>query len=117
MDKRIYIICPVRGVTEEQAKEIMKYVETLENNGDVCHFPPRDVKQDSDTGIDICQRHLEAMECCEEVHIFWDASSKGSHFDLGMAFAMGLPWKLIRNYTEDTEGKSYLKVIKGLEKK
>ena len=32
--------------------------------------------------------HLEAMLGCEEVHVWWDPTSSGSHFDLGMAYML-----------------------------
>jgi len=109
----IYIICPVRNITKEQQQEIEEYVYQLENkyNQDV-HYPPRDVNQDDETGFNICNYHLEALKNCQKVHIFWDNNSKGSHFDLGMAFALGKKIKLIKAYQQDIKEKSYLKVIK-----
>lgn len=56
------------------------------------------------------------MKEADEVHIIWDVNSKGSHFDLGMAFALGKPIHLIEALQPDTEGKSYLKVIQAIGK-
>jgi len=55
------------------------------------------------------------MRSADIVYIVWDAESKGSHFDLGMAFAMHKPVFLVKALQPDPEGKSYLKVIKSLQ--
>jgi hypothetical protein len=59
--------------------------------------------------------HRKAMLESNEVHIFWDRESTGSHFDFGMAFALGKKIKLVKLFGADTNGKSYLKVIKRLD--
>jgi hypothetical protein len=110
---KIYIICPVRGGVPG---DVHQYVSALEDDGHVVHFPPRDVPQHDPTGMMICSAHLGAMHCSDEVHIFWDVNSKGSHFDLGMAFALDKKIKLIKIYHPDTEGKSYVKVMQIWEK-
>ena len=114
-NKRVYIICPVRNITQEQQKEIDEYVKKLEKEGISVHYPPRDVDQSDPLGFDICSAHREALEESDEVHIFWDVNSKGSHFDLGMAFAFSKDVRLIQFYQNDNKGKSYLKVIKWCE--
>lgn len=87
--KRIYLICPVRQCTPEQKKEIDQYVEALETQGHWVHYPPRDVDQTNDDGgLRICREHRTAMLTCNEVHVWWDPRSTGSHFDLGMAFML-----------------------------
>lgn len=111
---KIYIICPVRNVTEDQIKEVDDYVHALENEGHSVHYPPRDVNQDDETGLGICEAHAQAMQEAERIDIFWDVTSKGSHFDLGMAFISKKPLKLVKSYHTDNVGKSYEKVIKAL---
>ena len=110
---KIYLICPVREINEETCKFIGEYVDKIESNGNSIHYPPRDVNQDDSTGLNICLSHLRAIEKCDEVHIYWDVQSKGSHFDLGMAFALKKPIFLFGQGEPDNEGKSYLKVIQG----
>jgi nucleoside 2-deoxyribosyltransferase len=112
---KIYLVCPVRNVTKEQIAEIDAYVEKIEKEGHEVHYPPRDVNQDDETGINIVEAHKNAMMECDRVDIFWDKTSTGSHFDLGMAFMSNKPIKLIRLYQEDSVGKSYVKVMKILE--
>ena len=110
--KRIYVICPVRHITEEQKIEIDNYVKKIEKQGYKVHYPPRDVIQEDATGWNICEAHRNAILKCDEVHIFWDTTSIGSHFDLGMAFVLRKKLKLIKSYHKDKKEKSYLKVIK-----
>lgn len=85
----VYIICPVRNATAEQRERIDRYVEDLEASGYEVHYPPRDVNQENDDGaIRICQEHRDAMLRCDEVHVWWDRTSTGCHFDLGMAYML-----------------------------
>jgi hypothetical protein len=108
---KIYVLCPVRnGVPDE----VYSYVEWLEKEGNIVHFPPRDAPQDDPTGNAICSAHRKAMRGCKYVDVFWDVNSKGSHFDLGMAYALGKPVRLVKLYQPDTEGKSYVKVMKSM---
>ena len=108
---KIYIICPVRNVTEEQQKEIDDYVKQLEIDGHIVHNPKYAVDQNDSTGFQICLGHYQFMKDCDAVHIFWDKDSSGSHFDFGMAFALGKDITLVKSYKPDSEGKSYLKTI------
>ena len=108
---KVYLICPVRNVTEEQQIEIDTYAKQLENNGIIVHNPKYDAPQDDPTGFIICETHLNAMKNSDEVHVFWDVSSKGSHFDLGMAFALNKKVIIAKLYQDDNVGKSYVKVM------
>lgn len=108
----IYIICPVTKVKPEQKQEIDEYVKQLESEGHTVHYPPRDVNQNDPTGWNICVAHREAMRKADRVDVFWDTTSSGSRFDLGMAFAYEKPIKLVKLYQPDISGKSYVKVMK-----
>lgn len=114
-NKQIYLICPVRNCSKEELTAIEKYVEKLESNGASVHFPPRDVCQDDDgCGMNICESHRKAMLNCDEVHVWWDVNSKGSHFDLGMAYMLQVfkPIKFVMSMPcEKTEHKSYTNVL------
>ena len=57
------------------------------------------------------------MEKVDRVDIFWDKTSSGSHFDLGMAIMKNKPIKLVKTYQEDSAGKSYVKVMKIIEER
>lgn len=86
--RRVYLICPVRRCTPEVLAEMDAYVADLEARGYEVHYPPRDVDQrNDDGGVRICMEHREAMLGADEVHVWWDPTSYGCHFDLGMAYA------------------------------
>ena len=84
----VYIICAVRNADADRLKSIRDYTQQLRRAGHRGHFPPDDAPQDDPTGAAICATHLTAMHDADEVHVFWDAQSFGSHFDLGMAYAL-----------------------------
>jgi hypothetical protein len=111
---KIYIICPVKNIQPHQKDFIIRYMMDIANKGHKIHSW-LDVDQDDSTGYNITMGHLKGMESCDEVHIFWDKNSYGSHVDLGMAIALKKPIKLILQYQDDIESKSYLKVIKEIE--
>lgn len=110
----IYVICAVRNANPERVSAIREYVEQHRYCGHKVHFPPDDAPQEDPTGEAICRTHLAAMLEADEVHVFWDVKSSGSHFDLGMAYAMGK--KLVPVFCEHPDGpeKSYWKVMNAL---
>ncbi len=104
---KIYLICPVRNASDDKQRLVASYVEKLESEGHVVHYPPRDVRQTDDgVGYAICFAHREAMVGCDEVHIFWDDESRGSLFDFGMAFMLrrlqGFPIRIVNAVKEDS---------------
>lgn len=104
-------LCPVRHADPFMLNAIEAYVAQLERDGVSVHYPPRDAPQDCPTGKAICETHRAVMVAADAVHVFWDVESKGSHFDLGMAYALGKPVVPVRCLREDTPGKSYWKVM------
>lgn len=112
--KKIFIICPVRSVTKEERESIDRYVRSLESIGHMVYYPPRDTKQDDPIGLNICRSNREAILASDEVHIYYNPSSSGSLFDIGMTFAYGKPITLI-NYVYATDGKkSFSNVLRTL---
>lgn len=109
--KKYYLICPVRNMTTEEERFLEGWVAASELLGNKVHCPPRDVDQSDPTGLEICKAHLKAMEECDTVWVYWNPTSFGSHFDLGMAFALKKPVVLLNHQLIDTAGKSYYKVI------
>lgn len=107
----IYIICAVRNATPERVAEIRAYAEAKRAEGHHVHFPPDDAPQDDPTGEAICRTHLEAMDLAHAVHVFWDVESKGSHFDLGMAYALRKVIVPVACERPDGPEKSYWKVM------
>lgn len=111
------MICPVRGMTGEERRRAEAHVAALEADGHTVHYPPRDVDQTDDgCGLAICEAHRQAMAGADEVHVMWNPESKGSHFDLGMAFMLarsrigGLRFRVIGDLAA-TSHKSYGNVL------
>jgi len=105
--KSIYLIMPVRNADERVQAIATAHCRRLEAAGHKVHFPPRDAPQDDPTGRIICETHRAAMQACNEVHVIWDVNSSGSHFDLGMAYAMRKPIVAVESIEEIKPGKSY----------
>ena len=112
---KVYLICPVRNRSPEDVAFADSYVASLESLGSVVHYPPRDVRQDDECGLAICEAHRMAMIDADEVHVIWNPQSYGSHFDFGMAFALAKPIRCVR--AEETQGKSYANVLVRLSSK
>ena len=85
---KAFLICPVRGVDPSTTKE---FVDTLEADGWIVHWPPRDTNQNDPVGLAICHQNREAIAASDRVFVVWDGKSTGSLFDLGMAFALNKP--------------------------
>jgi len=103
---KIFLICPVRkrkkrtlkrfliwiGIIADQDKQeqeaILRYVSGLEEAGHEVHWPPRDTDQDDPIGLRICQDNGQAIKEADEIRIWWNEKSLGSHFDFGMAFIL-----------------------------
>jgi len=84
---KIFIICTVRNATPEYLKKLENYVGELNAKGHTVHFPPRDTKQEDETGgYVICRTNMQGILWADEVHVSYNEKSTGTHFDLGMAF-------------------------------
>lgn len=99
MKKSIFLICPVRNSSEETTQEIAAYVQKLEDAGYRVYWPTRDTKQDDPVGMRICRDNGRAILLADEVHVWYNAGSQGTVFDLGMYFmaveVLGAPKKLV----------------------
>jgi len=111
MKTKVYVICAVRNASEAEVALIRHDVKELREQGHAVHFPPDDVDQNDPTGQRICEEHLQAMLESDEVHVYWDVDSKGSHFDLGMAYALKKDIVPICIAQPDPPGKSYWKAV------
>jgi hypothetical protein len=111
----IFIICPVREVTEEEKRQIEAHVFNLEMSGCKVHWPQRDTNQNDLVGLNICTQNKNAIINADEIHVYWNSKSTGSLFDFGMAFSLGKPIRLI-NDVKKTPHKSFENVLLELEK-
>ena len=109
MNKKVFIICTVRGASEEYVKKLEAYVTDLESQGIEVHLPHRDTNQTA-TGFEICTENMQAIAKANEVHIFYNSKSQGTHFDMGVAFAMGKRIVIVEN-EEFGPGKSYPRML------
>ena len=118
MAKQVYLICPVRNASDEQRREMDRYVRSLEMAGVSVHYPPRDVDQTDDgVGLELNMTHREAMNLSSEVHVFWDPTSRGSHFDLGMAMMLRSSRDLpivLASEVEATKTRSYGNILRAV---
>ena len=112
----IYIVCPVRQITESQKHRIEKYVAELEAQGHIVHLPFRDIVQENITGWEACLQNGMAMANAERVDICYHSGSTGSHFDIGYCLALRKPLKIAMVFTPKTpEDRTFLDVIEAVE--
>jgi len=98
LEKRIFIICPVRGITDDEKKIIDDYVSILESNHMKVHYPARgDTNQDDPVGLNICSQNRAAIKHATSVCQHYNPTSTGSVFDDGMSFFAGKPLFIINN--------------------
>ena len=105
----IFIICSVRGMEESYRQKLENYVNDLEGGGHIVHLPHRDTDQ-TNNGLSICHENMTAIKHSNEVHIFYNKESQGTHFDMGVAFALNKRIVIIENEPL-TEGKSYQRML------
>jgi hypothetical protein len=119
--KKIFVICPVRSVSEQVRKTLHDYVLALERGGALVHWPFRDTNQNDPIGLNICKENRGAIRHADEIHIWFDATSQGSLFDIGMTFAFlaNSEKKIVLINREEvipTAGKSFPNVLLELTK-
>lgn len=87
-EKKVFIIRPVRNVTQEVRDKIAIYVAALETWGYEVYDPERDnpYQKTDEIGIQILNHNCQKMIEADEAHIWWDAKSSGSVCDIGMFF-------------------------------
>lgn len=102
----VFIISPVRDITSEQSDEISHYINGLVEKGKTVYWPVINTNQTDNTyGYNICAQNRRAMERSKEIHVYWDKTSRGSIWDLGMAFALRKNILIIN--LEDVEAESF----------
>ena len=106
---KVFIICSVRGTDSGYKEYLEKYAEDLETQGVEVHLPHRDTDQDA-SGYDICLQNAKAIREADEVHIFYKSTSQGTHFDMGVSFAMGKKLVVVENEVYGI-GKSFPRML------
>lgn len=102
INNKIFLICPVRNATEKDKKWIESFVEEAYNNGINIHAPHlHTVQTDLFGGYTICKQNEEAVATSNEIDIYYDKSSTGSVFDLGVAYTLHKPLRLLNQVKLD----------------
>ena len=92
----IFLISPVRNASEEQKKEIEEYKRICEQLKYKIYVPHLDtVQTDLLGGYTICHRNALGLSSSDAVHMYYDQNSRGSMFDLGVAYACEEPLIII----------------------
>jgi nucleoside 2-deoxyribosyltransferase len=108
--KKIFIICSVRNTTDKYKKKLEEYVKKLEDDGNIVHLPHRDTNQNNNEN-DICLQNLTNINNSDEVHVFYNSLSQGTHFDLGVTFALNKPIVIVENDIIIDEKKSFSRML------
>jgi len=95
LEKRVFLICPVRDATKDELEFLDNYVNKLESDNFNVHYPKRNTIQNYRFGFNICSQNRLAIEKADEVHIYFNPSSNGSFFDIGMTFMAEKPLYVI----------------------
>lgn len=112
LEKRIFIICPVRGITAEEDKFLLGYVSQLKSSGYNVHYPKNDTNQHDSIGLNICSQNKEAIRNADEIHIYYNPTSTGSVFDVGMAFMADKPVIIInQDYFEKNKQDNFTQFL------
>lgn len=106
---KIFIICTIRSATQEYIDKLEAYVSKLEENGCNVYAPHRDTNQNA-IGYEICKQNMQGIIDADEVHIFYNSKSQGTHFDMGVAFALKKKIIIVENEPL-TEGKSFQRML------
>lgn len=100
--RHVYLLSPVRKVTEDQAKVIAEHAKKLKDAGAILFNPVVDAPQQDTTGYNIVMSELnflhEAAKNGGRVDVLWNAGgepSEGSRVDVGIALSLGLEIRLI----------------------
>lgn len=99
--KRVYLVCPVNNVTDEEKEILDDYVTAVERGGGVVHYPLRDVNQADSSLLRILKEHRNAMKKSDEVKMYWGKHTNGSFFDVGMAVMAEKPLRVINSIPRD----------------
>ena len=110
---KIFLICPVRNASDAQRMAMATFINRAEAlDGHKVYYPARDTDQNDPIGYRICADNRHAIENADLVAVFFDKKSQGSLFDLGMAFALRKPIKIVNLADlERTDGKSFTNMM------
>lgn len=79
----VFIICSVRNADAATKIKLVAYKQKLMTLGYQVHLPHIDTPQDT-SGYEICVENTQANIAAKQTHIFFDKTSEGSFFDIGV---------------------------------
>jgi hypothetical protein len=95
LENKIFIICPVEKLTKAENSIIQDYIRGLKSIGVKVHYPPEDTHQEDPIGLNICSENRAAIKSAIGVSLYYNPTSKGTVFDIGMAFMANKPLFII----------------------
>jgi hypothetical protein len=108
MSQEVYILSPVRQVTDEQAVVIATHVQKVKDEGDIVFNPIQNAPQDDPTGYHIVITELASLYGSSKrggrVDMLWNLGGKpseGSRVDLGIAYALSLECRLVAEFNKE----------------
>lgn len=118
--KKVFIICSVRIASPSYRKKLEAYANCLEDDGYEVHLPHRDTDQTA-SGFNICLESAATINFADEVHIFYNEKSTGTHFDMGVLFALQVIMEMDKKIVivegaEWTDTKSFKRMLMEWEK-
>lgn len=101
-ENKKFLISPVRNVSPEQTLEIESFKKDKVDAGFDLHVPQKDTFQkDKFGGYSICFQNANAIAESTELYLYYDQTSKGSMFDLGIAYYLNKPLTVINKDSID----------------
>jgi len=90
--------------------KVAHYVKFLESLGHMVYFPMRDTLQEGTNAPEVVRANMKAIMWADEVHVIWDGKSYGTIFDMGNAYALGKPLRIIHvNKIKEKMNKLYVR--------
>ena len=84
---KIFLICPVRDANLNQIEKMRSFVNNKAQEGYKVHYPLDHTNQLGDQiGYRICTENANAIGDAKSVSIYYDQASRGTMFDLGVAY-------------------------------
>ncbi|MDE1855550.1 MAG: hypothetical protein KGH57_04530 [Candidatus Micrarchaeota archaeon] len=92
---KAYICCSVRGANDATRAYVDGLSMGLRIRGVEVHSPPQNTDQVDSRGWGICGQNGQAIADADMIYLVYDPGSKGSRFDLGIAFERGKPLTIV----------------------
>lgn len=87
MNQVTFLICSIRNATPEQRRKLENIVSGLMDAGYRVYYPLWHTNQEDFIGLRICADNRKAIINSDVVHINFSPASRGTLFDLGMAYS------------------------------